>query len=45
MKAFLPVAMDVLENLLQEVDVTQEETLDEELKFNLLIIAEVKAVG
>ena len=42
LKAFLVPAMDAVERLLDEtVDVTKEETVDEELKFNLQVIADV----
>ena len=46
LKAFLPMTMDLVEQLLEETDVTKEESLDQELKFNLLILSEasVKAI-
>ena len=45
LKAFLPMSMDVLENLLEDTDVTKEQNLDEEFKFNLLIVSEVQLIA
>ncbi len=38
---FLPRALEKATSLLQAEDLSKEETLDDELKFNLLLIAEV----
>ena len=39
--AFLPASMDIVDELLQE-EMNEEKLIDEELKFNLLIMSEVK---
>lgn len=40
LKTFLVPAMEAVERLLEEVDVGAEDKVDEELKFNLLVISE-----
>ena len=39
--AFVPYACDVVDELLTEDMINQEQLIDEELKFNMLILAEV----
>ena len=43
-KVFVPHACDVVEELLTEDMINQEQLIDEELKFNMHILAEVSSI-
>jgi hypothetical protein len=40
---FVPSALETCENLLGEIDADKEEMLNDELKFNLLLVSEVRS--